>query len=209
MLSGVEGGKMPRFTEFDFGVSRVMGYFHQDWHHDGDTAADVVVRQLTASCDEEALALHRDARVLGALPSPTLEVLWYAGAQYMPGLRPLGGGAGWTRTLVELCDARLSAGAEVRPFTGADAEDGTACLGAVLTEIESTRFLGAEVRAALVDCARRCTPDLAFRVLLRAMMCAPDGSLSPQRYQRLEAIGSALRYGEYVVDSVRYLVEQA
>ncbi|MFH9400061.1 hypothetical protein ACH4JS_09750 [Streptomyces sp. NPDC017638] len=133
---------MPRFTEFYFGVSRVMGYFHQDWHHDGDTAADVVARQLTASCDEEALALRRDARALGSLSSPVLEVLWYAGAQYMPGLAPLGGGAAWTRTLVGLCDARLSAGTEVRPFTGADAEDGMACLDAVVAEIEAARLLG-------------------------------------------------------------------
>ncbi|WP_318201872.1 hypothetical protein [Streptomyces sp. SCL15-4] len=41
------------------------------------------------------------------------------------------------------------------------------------------------------------------------MTGAPDGSLSPEQYQRLEAIGSALRYGEYVVDSVKYLVERA
>ncbi|MFF8998912.1 hypothetical protein ACF1GW_24510 [Streptomyces achromogenes] len=198
---------MPRFTDFDFGVSQVMGYFHQDWHHDGDDAADVVARQLAASCDEEALALRRDARALGNLPSPTLKVLWYAGADYMQKLEWLGGAAEWTRTLVRLCDARLSA-AKVRSLTGADVEDGTACLDAVLAEIDAARFLDPEVRAALTDCARRCTPDLAFRVLLRTMMSTPDVSLSPEQYRRLEAVGSALQYGEFVVDSVKYLVEQ-
>ncbi|WTO35592.1 hypothetical protein OG399_14960 [Streptomyces achromogenes] len=198
---------MPRYTDFDFGVSRVMGYFHQDWYHDGDDAADVVARQLAASYDEEALALRRDARALGDLPSPTLKVLWYAGAEYMPNVERLGGAAEWTRTLVRLCDARLSA-SEVRPFTGTDAEDGSACLDAVVAEIDAARFLDGEVRAALTDCARRCTPDLAFRVLLRTMTHAPDASLSPEQYQRLEDIGSALQYGEFVVDNVKYLVER-
>ncbi|MER7217255.1 MULTISPECIES: hypothetical protein [Streptomyces] len=40
------------------------------------------------------------------------------------------------------------------------------------------------------------------------MRCAPDASLSPDQYQRLEAVGSALQYGEFVVDSVKYLVER-
>jgi len=43
---------------------------------------------------------------------------------------------------------------------------------------------------------------------MRAIRCAPDASLSSEQYTRLEAIGSALRYGEFVVDFVRYLVEQ-
>ena len=126
----------------------------------------------------------------------------------MPSFRLLGGGTEWTRTVVGLCDKRLSTNGDVRPLTGADAEDGTACLDAVLAEIEAARFLEPEVRAALADCARRCTPDVAFRALLRAISCAPDASLSAEQYTRLEAIGSALQHGEYVVDYVRYLVEQ-
>ncbi|MFE0384488.1 hypothetical protein ACFW1F_10445 [Streptomyces bungoensis] len=199
---------MPRFTEFDFGVSWVMGFFHQDWIHDGDTAADVVAKHLAASDDEAALAVRRDASMLGSLPSETLEVLWDAGADYLPSFERLGGGAEWTRTLVDLCDARLAADTDVRPLTGADAEEGTGCRDAVVAEIRATRFLEAEVRDALVDCACQCAPDLAFRILLRAMSSAPDASLSSAQYTRLEAIGSALQYGEFLVDFVRYLVEQ-
>ncbi|TVZ99535.1 hypothetical protein [Streptomyces sp. BK340] len=44
-------------------------------------------------------------------------------------------------------------------------------------------------------------------MLLRAISCATDVPLSPDRYTRLEAIGSALQYGEFVVDFVKYLVE--
>ena len=201
---------MPRFTEFDFGVSWVMGFFHQDGTHCGDTAAEIVANHLTGWSGEAALAVRRDARTLGSLPSPTLEVLWNAGAEYLPSFETrLGSGAEWTRTIVGLCDARLATEAGVRPLAGADTEDGTACLDAVVAEIEETRFLADEVRAALVDCARRCSPDLAFRVLLRAMVRAVrDASLSPDRYGRLEAVGSALQYGEFVVDYVRFLVEE-
>ncbi|MER6030798.1 hypothetical protein [Streptomyces sp. NPDC001851] len=199
---------MPRFTEFDFGVSWVMGFFHQDATHYGDTAAEIVGNHLAGGINEAALAVRRDAQMLGNLPSETLEVLWDAGAEYMPSFERIGGGAQWTRTVVDLCDARLSGEADVRPLTGADTEDGMACLDAVVAEIEGARFLAAEVRAALVDCARRCTPDLAFRVLLRVIRsAAPDVCLSPDQYARLEAIGSALQYGEFVVENVRYLVE--
>ena len=200
---------MPRFTEFDFGVSWVMGFFHQDGTHYGDTAAEIVANHLTGWSDEAALAVRRDARTLGNLPSETLEVLWNAGAEYLPSFETrLGSGAEWTRTVVDLCDARLSTEPDVRPLTGADTEDGTACLDAVVAEIEETRFLTAEVRAALIDCAHRCTPDLAFRVLLRAMRHVRKASLSPDQYGRLEAVGSALQYGEFVVDNVRFLVEE-
>ncbi|MEU2880537.1 hypothetical protein [Streptomyces sp. NPDC007070] len=201
---------MPRFTPFDFGVTTVMSLFHQDWIHDGETAADVVAEYLAQSQDEQALAVRRDARLLDALPSSTLEVLWEAGSQYMPAFHLVGGGAEWTRTVADLCDARLSAHTEVHALTGADAEEGAACLDAVVAEIEAVRLLPAEVRSALTECARRCSPDLAFRVLLKAISYAPaEITLSAARYARMEAIGSALRYGEFVVDSVAYLVEGA
>ncbi|MEU9581511.1 hypothetical protein [Streptomyces chilikensis] len=200
---------MPRFTPFDFGVSRVMSLFHQDWKHEGDTPSDVVANDVARSQDEHVLAVRRDARALGSLPSPVLEVLWEAGCQHMPSFVPLGGGAAWTRTVVELCDARLSTVPEAHVLTGDDLEDGAACLDAVVAEIGSARFLTAEVRTALTGCARRCTPDLAFRILLRAVLCAPDASLSVARYARLQAIGSAMRYGEFLVDSVGFLVQES
>ncbi|MFF4062216.1 hypothetical protein ACFYZ8_00300 [Streptomyces sp. NPDC001668] len=134
-------------------------------------------------------------------------MLWTAGTQYIPSFQQITG-AEWTRTVVDLCAVRLSAQADVRPLTGADIEDGLAHRDDVVAEIERVEFLDAEVRDALVQCAHRCTPDLAFRVLLRAMVYAPDGSLSPNQYQRMEALGSALHYGEFVVGSARFLVEE-
>ncbi|MFJ8104204.1 contact-dependent growth inhibition system immunity protein [Streptomyces sp. NPDC096132] len=199
---------MQRFTEFGFGVPWVMGFFHQDWIYDGPTAADVVAKHLAEESVEETLAVRRDARVLAdSLSSEKLEVLWTAGAQYMPGFVGITG-AQWTRTVVGLCDARLSTEADVRPLTGADIEDGPSQRDAVVAEIERAEFLAPEVREALVDCARDGTADLAFRVLLSAVEHAPGATLSPDQYRRMETIGSALHYGEFVVDRVRFLVEQ-
>jgi hypothetical protein len=185
-----------------------MSLFHQDWTHDGDTALHVVANDLARSETGHALALHRDARALGHLPSSTLKVLWEAGSQYIPPLELIGGGSAWTRTVADLCDAWLAADTH-QALTGDDCEDGIGSLDAVLSEIEAARFLPAKVRAALADCARRSTPDLAFRIMLRTILCTTVASLSAEQYGRLEAIGSAMRYGEFVVASVRYLVEES
>ena len=190
---------MQRFTEFEFGVPWVMVFYYQDWIYDGPTVADVAAKHLPEAADEMVLAVRRDARILlDNLPSETLEVLWTAGAACMPSFEGTSGSE-WTRTVVALCDAQLSARADVRPLTGADTEDGWDQRDAVIAEIERAELLTAEVRDALVDCARRCTPDLAFRILLRVMANVPAGSLSPEQYAKLETIGSAFQYGEFVV----------
>jgi hypothetical protein len=195
-----------RFTEFDFGVSWVMSFFHQDWTYEADNAAELVARHLPEGACEYALAVRRDARtLLDGLPSQTLEVLWTAGSQYGPSFRQTTG-AEWTRTVVDVCDTWLSARAEPPPLTGADTDDGLAHRDTVVAEIERMLFLTAEVRRALVDCAHECTPDLALRVLLRVVEHAPGASLSEEQYKRLEGIGSALHYGEFVVQNVEFLV---
>lgn len=197
---------MPRFTEFEFGVPWVMGFFHQDWGYEADTPAGLVARCLPEGAGEYALAVRRDARtLLDGLPSRTLEVLWNAGTQYGMGFRQTTG-AEWTRTVVDVCDTWLSARAEVPQLTGADTEDGLDHRVEAVAEIESMGFLTAEVRRALVDCAHHCSPDLALRVLLRVIEYAPDASLSEEQYKRLEGLGSALHYGEFVVRNVHFLV---
>ncbi|WP_328747883.1 hypothetical protein OHT57_20345 [Streptomyces sp. NBC_00285] len=198
---------MQRFTEFDFGVPWVMSFFHQDWSYEADTAAELVARRLPDGAGEYALGVRRDARtLLDRLPAQTLEVLWTAGSQYGPAFRQTTG-AEWTRTVVDVCDTWLSARTEVPPpLTGADTEDGLAHRDEVVAEIERMGFLTAEVRRALVDCARECTPDLALRVLLRVVEYTAGASLSEEQYKRLEGLGSALHYGEFVVQNVEFLV---
>nr|WP_237525619.1 contact-dependent growth inhibition system immunity protein [Streptomyces sp. SID4985] len=185
-----------------------MGFFHQDWIYDAETAADVVAKHLASAPDEDALAVRRDADALvRALSSRTLEALWTAGTQYLPGFARITG-AEWTRTVAALCDARLSGTAEVPPLTGADIEDGGPQRDAVIALVGRLGFLTPEVREALTACARHCTADLAFRILLRTVVNDSTASLSPDQYGDMEAIGEGLQYGEFVVDSVRFLVAE-
>ena len=198
--------RLQRFTEFEFGVPWVMAFFHQDWSYEAHTPAELVARHLPDGAGEYALAVRRDARaLLDGLPSRTLEVLWDAGTQYGMGWRQTTG-AEWTRTVVDVCDTWLATQTQVPPLTEADTEDGLDHRDEVVAEIEAMKFLTAEVRRALVDCAHHCTPDLALRTLLRAIEYAPDASLSEEQYKRLEGLGSALHYGEFVVQNVEFRI---
>ncbi|MFC4329909.1 hypothetical protein ACFPC0_19340 [Streptomyces andamanensis] len=198
---------MQRFTDFEFGVPWVMGFFHADWTHSGDTPAEVVANHFAEEDDREVLAVRRDAlTLLDGLAPEAVGALWSAGAEYLPGAAPADGTA-WTRTVVALCDARLSAATEPAALSGADLEDGRDQEEAVVAEIAGLSFLAADVRDALTACARRGTPDLAFRILLRVLRGTPGAWLAPDRYARMEAIGTALRLGEFVVDAVQYLVD--
>lgn len=94
---------------------------------------------------------------------------------------------------------------------GADTEHGADILDAVLAEIDQARILPDGIRHALVRCATGCTPDLAFRLLLRAISETGHrvgAKLSQEQYARLRVLGSAMRYGESLVSEVEYLVEQ-
>ncbi|ANH91789.1 hypothetical protein A8713_11930 [Streptomyces sp. SAT1] len=198
---------MQRFTDFEFGVPWVMGFFHADGSHSGDTPVEVVANHFAEEADQEILAVRRDAlTLLDGLAPEAVGALWSAGAEYLPGAEPAEWTA-WTRTVVALCDARLSAVTDPVALSGADLEDGRDQEEAVVAEIAGLSFLAADVRDALTECARRGTPDLAFRILLRVLRSTPGAWLAPDRYARMEAIGAALRLGEFVVDSVQYLVD--
>ncbi|MFF4310553.1 hypothetical protein ACWDFR_28925 [Streptomyces sp. 900105755] len=188
--------------------------FHYDWTHNGDTGAEAVRYHLVPELDpEEVLSLRRDARLLlEHLGSDMIETLWQAGTYPAGGFsdprRGFTTGAEWMKTIIGLCDDWLAGRQNVSPLTGADAEDGTQLADAVLAEIDQARFLPDRVRQALAECARRCTPDLALRLLLRAIPQSVRGfdlPLTPERYARLEELGSALHYGEFVVSEVRHL----
>lgn len=95
----------------------------------------------------------------------------------------------------------------------ADRYGGGELIGDVVAAIaEADGDNGTELTAALTECAYRCTPDLAFRLLLQALAnkdsTSPGGyaRLNREQYARFDAIGAALRYGEYVVTDVEHLV---
>ncbi|MFI9650578.1 hypothetical protein ACIHAA_30455 [Streptomyces sp. NPDC052040] len=206
---------MQRFTESDFGISWLMSMFHYDWTHNGETGAEAVRYHLGAEQDpEEVLCLRRDARLLLERLTPgTIENLWQAGTypdgRFQDPERGFTSGDEWMGTIAGLCDERLSRKGNIRPLSGADTEDGAKVADAVLGEVGQARFLPDGVRHALEECVCRCTPDLAFRLLLRAIPGSVKGCdmpLSPDQYARLERLGSAMHYGPYVVSEVKHLV---
>ncbi|MEU0210190.1 hypothetical protein [Streptomyces canus] len=208
MVRGIEGS--------DFGVTWLMSMFHADWTHHGPTAAEAVGYHLWDELDPESVvAVRRDAALLLRLPSATIEALWLAGTEAGPsffsgGRTGVTSGTRWMETLTGLCDTWLSrhAGGDVAAAVPAE-WDGVELADTVLAEIKAADFLPDEVGRALTECARRCTPDLAFRLLLRAMQqigTASGAALSPEHYARLAVLGSALRYGEFVVSEVQHLV---
>lgn len=202
--------------ESDFGVSWLMSMFHADWTHHGPTAAEAVGYHLWDELDPQSVvAVRRDAALLLRLTSETIEVLWLAGTETGPsffsgGRTGVTSGTRWMETLTGLCDSWLSRHAGVEVAAAVPAEwDGVELADTVLAEISAADFLPDEVGRALTECVRRCTPDLAFRLLLRAMEqigSASGATLSPEHYARLTALGSALRYGEFVVPQVQHLV---
>ncbi|MFJ8786511.1 hypothetical protein [Streptomyces sp. NPDC102476] len=113
-------------------------------------------------------------------------------------------------TLTGLCDSWLSRHAGVEVAAAVPAEwDGVELADTVRAEISAADFLPDEVAHALTECVSNCTPDLAFRLLLRAMEeigTVVGAVLSPEHYARLAALGSALRYGEFVVPQAQHLV---
>ncbi|MFF0017931.1 hypothetical protein [Streptomyces sp. NPDC005374] len=207
---------MRSVDDSDFGMSWLMSTFHADWTRNGPTAAEAVEYQFWDELDPESVfAVRRDAALLLCLPSATIEVLWLActatGPSFFSEERTgVSSGTVWIETLVNLCDIWLSGHAGADEVVAVPAEwDGVELTDTVLAEIGAADFLPVEVVSALTECVRSCTPDLAFRLLLRAVQqigTESGAALSPEHYARLAALGSALQYGEFVVSEVQHLV---
>ncbi|MBM7441402.1 hypothetical protein [Streptomyces sp. HB132] len=210
---------MDRCTEFTFGVPWVMGFFHRDWALDAPTEAEAVAGQFVEELEPEAVLLvRRDARLLhDALPADRVTVLWEGcveGGERFFRRGRLTDGAAWMRQLTGVCDRWLARRPDPVTLSGADRYDGPELAGRARAAVEEfDGVLDEEVVRALTECVDRCTPDLAFRLLLRALPVRSDAlspgylCLSTERYARLAELGAAFRYGEYVVGDVAHLVD--
>ncbi|MFJ7151959.1 hypothetical protein ACIQVT_27840 [Streptomyces sp. NPDC100445] len=206
---------MKRFDDADFGLTWLTAMFHADWTHNGATGAEAVRYHLDPDLPPAAvLAVRRDAQcLLDNLDTATIETLWQAATApegtFRDPRRGFTSGVAWMADIVRVCDAWLAGGPAAPALSGADTEDGADSLDAVLAEIDRARVLPAGVRDALVRCATGCTPDLALRLLLRAICEAGHGSgvrLSAEQYARLRGLGSVMHYGEFLVPEVEHLV---
>ncbi|MEU9318849.1 hypothetical protein [Streptomyces sp. NPDC048295] len=199
---------MQRFTEDDFGLTWLMNSFHADWTSCAGSEAEALGPVLWDELDpRQVMSLRRDAAsLMERLPAGTVERLWESGVEF-PGFfgSRVPSGTLWMRLIVRECDAWLSRNRTV-PLGKADQEEGFAHADAVVGELrEEADHLGEDLTSDLILCADRCTPDLAFRILLQALECKGQ-QIDRSRYERLERIGMSLRYGEFLVSKLEHLV---
>lgn len=197
--------------ELDFGLTWLAGQFHQDWRHDG-AAENVLRRVLNTDRPADVAVLRNDARLARAgLPASAVEALWQAGTEgfwFGPdGDSP--SGPAWLDTIMARADDWFAE----RPGTDTVTWSIPDPVGPVLAEIEAFGrvYRGkhnappAEVLAALADCARNCSADLALRFLLRAFLQS-SLLISREWYERLQRLGDEIGYGEFVVGALDALV---
>ncbi|MES9511992.1 hypothetical protein ABWJ92_37335 [Streptomyces sp. NPDC000609] len=199
---------MQRFTEDDFGLTWLMNSFHADWTNCAGSEAGALGLALRDELDpRQVMSLRRDAAsLMERLPAGTVERLWESGVEFPGFFGPrVPSGTLWMRLIVRECDAWLSRSRTV-PLGKADQEEGFDHADAVLGELEEeVDHLGEDLTSALIQCVRRCTPDLAFRILLQALECKGQ-QIDRSRYERLEGIGTGLRYGKFLVSRLEHLV---
>ncbi|WP_143047060.1 hypothetical protein [Amycolatopsis xylanica] len=192
------------FTDFDFGITGLASQFHQDWGHVGGPM-DVVEVGMHPDGDRSGVFALRDDAVLlrDRLSSAEIENLWNAscyGFKLGDPAAPVPTGTRWMELIAERCDRRLA---------GHDAPEveipGPGRQFASAVEVEATEVLPADdVRAALIRCVRQCSPNLAFRFLLR-VIGERGYKLSAAQYERYVRLGEQFGYGEFVVSDIKYL----
>lgn len=201
---------MQRFTEDDFGLTWLMTSFHLDWTIDAGSPIEAVRHALWEGMDPRQVAsVRRDATLLlEQLPSDVIEQLWQSGVQtanFFP--RRVPSGSQWMKMLIEECDAWLQRRGITPPgrLDPIDQEAGIGQAELILRELnEASGSIGVELADQLTRCAHHCTPDLAFRILLQALIVKGE-PISRSQYERFAEIGEDLHYGEFLISSVEYL----
>ncbi|MFD0277813.1 hypothetical protein ACFVHB_28430 [Kitasatospora sp. NPDC127111] len=202
----------------DFGFSLMGEAFHSHWRSEGsdvEVLADYLARNpawLAESILVDALRLEA-----AGLPAWQIEALWSAATHPFHDLRREGhDGRDWLRRIVRFSRERLRT-------EDSDIEECALpspyshLTGAVLDEIllvsvgiteGSLHAFGGYVPGvvpALNQVAAQVCPDLAFRLLLRAL--AKFGPrISQGQYDRYVTLGKQFEYGELLVDGYDHLM---
>lgn len=194
-----------RFTDFDFGLTRVAGGFHQDWGHAG-AAEDVALGSVGSS--EGAAALGHDASLLidSPLSDGQIELLWVAATEENYLFAPSESGRGLLRRFQTVSRDWQRTHGNARPETDPQWE-APELRDRVLSAIGAAP-LSTELREVLGVCARTVSPELAFRFLLR-LYVAGLVPLAPAVWTEYQEINAAFMLGDYVIESIEFLVEEA
>lgn len=200
-------------------MTELASAFHQDWSLQGDPRAVLEFMMSVDRSAESISALMRDATVLrSGLSGREFELLWGLCIDGYPRFRKEAGtGQDWLRVISEECARWFEAHPESR-FVAVDPEPGWMCLDGVLAEIRdlpemlkgarySAGAAAEDATRVLRRCARECTPELALRFFLRVLVMAL-APVSPERFDRLKHLGRAVAYGDLLVSSVEFLIDE-
>ncbi|MBT2452948.1 hypothetical protein J7F03_39160 [Streptomyces sp. ISL-43] len=206
-------------AEFDFGITRLAGEFHQDWRNYADTPSGMVhvwISELGEPRTEKVSLLLEDVRrILGsALSGASLEVLWNACA---PSACPSGlfggGGRGWLLQVEDIARTWLAerpgfdcgvSGCRHAPLPGVFERwiKEAALSGGLVQEGVS----GPDFSAAWHEIAETVCPELALRVAVRCLLSS-NGSIPAHIYGEMDRQGAIYGYGDFLVSAVEYLVD--
>lgn len=195
-----------RFTKFDFGITWLASNFHADWRIIGGPV-EVLDSTIWDELDPRAVELvRRDAELMLGMPTARdVEILWNMATE---GGSPFGAeiasGFSWMELIVAKCESWMAS----KPVPGLGEADecyGAELADAVSVEIPQVWPQDSETAFALVSCLDHCTPDLAFRFLLRGMVSNLIDT-EVNQYRRFRRLGGKLHYGEFLVSETEFLV---
>lgn len=210
-----------RDTGWDFGLSLLAGNAHQDWCPE---RADREIRRVVEGDEPRqspgataALLLEDSLRLLRSpLDDDAVTALWVAASSGE--LRV--DGREWLRQVVGVCEERLRAVAPAYvPVVPAARTELAGAVAAQLREV-ATAVQGKAISphwqplpavdaiAVLEQVVEQVDPDLGFRLFLRVLR-ALSVRITREQYARYQEIGRRFGYGEYHVDGVEHLVEDA
>jgi hypothetical protein len=207
-------------AEFDFGITRLAGEFHQDWRNYAETPGGLVhtwISELGVSRVKKVSLLFDDVqRMLGAaLSGASLEVLWNACVPSECLVEIFGGdGRGWLLQVSDIARCWLVEHSDFDPETLPDCrheplpdlvrhwiEEATSAGGLV-----RRGGSGAEFFAAWDEIAENSCPELALRIALRSLLSSGH-SIPAHVYGEMERQGAIYGYGDFLVSAVDHLID--
>jgi hypothetical protein len=205
-----------RSSDFMFGLPWLMSFFHQDAYFNGPTPTSVVMYHFAEDIDPESVLLvRRDAQQLAdGLDADQLDAIWMTCTESGPNFYRAAGvtdGTGWMRQIVGLCDVWLSRGHSGAALSGADLHEGWELAERVRDVVRDFRTTPpVKTGDALVEAVDSCTPDLAFRLLLRVLPIASPMyfTITSEQHASLVELAAAFDYGEYALSDLDVVIDR-
>ncbi|WP_330460661.1 hypothetical protein OIB37_29565 [Streptomyces sp. NBC_00820] len=207
-------------AEFDFGITRLAGEFHQDWRCYAETPGGLVhtwISELGEQRPKKVSLLLEDAqRMLGSeLSAASLDALWNA---CVPSRTPARfferDGRDWLLQVSDIARGWLAenSGSELDAFPPCRHDplpdparhwiEKTASTGGLVQQrVSDSEFLVAWGKIADSVC-----PELALRIAVRSLLNSAH-PVPAYIYEELERRGAAYGYGEFLVAALEHLID--